>query len=141
METTEKIVESYVRYIKGWATIPNIRCDGQLEIDLIAIDPVNNERYHIESSVSISGGFSKLTAKTFDLDVLKQRTQQASQRRTIGYFRDKIFSSPGVIKRLAEYGFNKGNYTRVIVTWGWTDEAKKEADLAKISLWHFRDIM
>jgi hypothetical protein len=31
METTEKIVEAYVRYVKGWATIRNIRCDGQYE--------------------------------------------------------------------------------------------------------------
>ena len=45
--TTEKIVEAYVRYIKGWATIPNIKCPGQYEIDLIAIDPVNFDRYHI----------------------------------------------------------------------------------------------
>ena len=36
METTEKIVEAYVRYVKRWATIPNIRCDGQYEIDLLA---------------------------------------------------------------------------------------------------------
>jgi hypothetical protein len=34
METTEKIVEAYVRYVKRWATIPNIKCDGQFEIDL-----------------------------------------------------------------------------------------------------------
>ncbi len=33
METTEKIVEAYVRYVKGWATIPNIKCPGQNEID------------------------------------------------------------------------------------------------------------
>ena len=54
METTERVVESYVRYVKGWATIPNIRCPRQLEIDLLAIDPVNGQRYHIETSVSIS---------------------------------------------------------------------------------------
>jgi hypothetical protein len=34
METTEKIVEAYVRYVCGWATIPNIKC-GQYEIDLL----------------------------------------------------------------------------------------------------------
>jgi hypothetical protein len=51
METTEKIVESYVRYVRGWATIPNIKCPGQYEIDLLAIDPVNLDRYHIESGV------------------------------------------------------------------------------------------
>src|SRR5262249_32719706 len=65
METTEKIIECYVRHVLRWATIPNIKCDGQYEIDLIAIDPVNLERYHIESSVSASKGFSRLTAKSF----------------------------------------------------------------------------
>ena len=53
METTEKIVEAYVRYVKGWATIPNIKCPGQCEIDLLAIDPLSLDRYHIESGVSI----------------------------------------------------------------------------------------
>lgn len=53
METTERIVEAYVRYVKGWATIPNLRCEGQKEIDLFAIDPVTDERWHIETSVSI----------------------------------------------------------------------------------------
>jgi len=53
METTEKIVEAYVRYVKGWATIPNIKCPGQYEIDLLAIDPLSLGRYHIESGVSI----------------------------------------------------------------------------------------
>lgn len=49
METTEKIVEAYVRHVKRWATIPNVRCDGQFEIDLLAIDPVTLEPYHIET--------------------------------------------------------------------------------------------
>ena len=65
METTEKIVEAYVRYVKGWATIPNVRCDGQYEIDLLAIDPVSLARYHIETSVSGSQAYSRLTAKAF----------------------------------------------------------------------------
>lgn len=29
MKTTEKIVEAYVRYFKGWATIHDIKCPGQ----------------------------------------------------------------------------------------------------------------
>jgi len=77
-ETTERIVESYVRYVKGWATIPNIKCEGQYEIDLLAIDPVSGDRYHIESGVSVSGGFSRLTGNDFSDDLLKQRTKQAS---------------------------------------------------------------
>jgi len=65
METTEKIVEAYVRYVKGWATIPNIKCPGQYEIDLLAVDPKTGKRAHIESGVSISGGFSSLTTKPY----------------------------------------------------------------------------
>jgi hypothetical protein len=65
METTERVVEAYVRYVKRWATIPNIKCMGQKEIDLFAIDPRTCERYHIETSVSISSGFSALNATPF----------------------------------------------------------------------------
>src|SRR5438874_13037332 len=49
METTEKIVESYCRYVKQWFTIPNIKCRGQYEIDLLAVDttsPKKMGRYH-----------------------------------------------------------------------------------------------
>ena len=86
METTERIVEAYVRYVKGWFTIPNIKCKGQMEIDLLAVDisnPKNISRYHIESGVSISGAYSKLTNKPFSQDDLKERVKQAGQRRTL----------------------------------------------------------
>lgn len=56
METTEKIVEAYVRYVKGYFTLPNIKCAGQMELDLLAVDlsnPEKIERYHIESGVSM----------------------------------------------------------------------------------------
>ena len=141
METTEKIVEAYVRYIKGWATIPNIKCEGQFEIDLLAISPLDGKRYHIESGISVSGGFSRLTGDVFSTDALKQRTKQASQRRTVGYFRDRKFTSPGILQALASYGFNSGNYLRIIVTWGWTAEAKRQADEANIILWDFRNLI
>src|SRR4030042_778865 len=42
---------------------------------------------------------------------------------------------PGVL------GFKVGNYKKVIVTWGWTDEAAKEAEREGIELWDFRDIL
>ena len=43
METTEKIVEAYCRYVKNWFTLPNIKCEGQFEIDLLAIDITSPE--------------------------------------------------------------------------------------------------
>jgi hypothetical protein len=139
METTEKIVESYCRYVKGWLTLPNVKCEGQYEIDLLAIDPKSLERYHIESGVSISGSFSKLTAKPFSRDDLKIRVKQAGQRRTLGYFIDRKFDLPEVRAELKKYGFVRGNYVKVIVTWGWQPDVKALADRKRIQLWDFRE--
>jgi hypothetical protein len=57
METTEKIVESYGRNVKQWFTIPKIKCAGQYEVDLLAVNttsPRRLGRYHIERGASIS---------------------------------------------------------------------------------------
>jgi len=144
METTEKIVESYCRYVKGWFTISNIKCPRQYEIDLLAVDPssdTNVKRYHIECGVSISGAYSKLTGKEFSQERLKKRVEQAGQRRTIGYFIQRKFGLKEVVSELKKYGFKGGNYTKVIVTWGWTKEAKEQADREGIILWDFRKIL
>jgi len=141
METTEKIVEAYCRYIKGWATIPNIKCSGQYEIDLLAVDPRTLDHYHIETGVSISGSFSKLTAKPFSPEDFKVPVKKAVQRRTVGYFAVRKFSPPQVVDKLKEYGFKKGRYSKVIVTWGWKDEAKDQAKKHGIILWDFRELL
>jgi hypothetical protein len=141
METTERIVEAYVRYIKGWATIPNIRCEGQLEIDLLAINLLTLERYHIEIGVSISGTHSKLTDKPFSQENLKKRVEAASQRRTIGYFIERKFGAKSVQETLEGYGFQQGKYGKVIVTWGWTKEAKDRAKAENIELWNFPHLL
>jgi hypothetical protein len=141
METTEKIVEAYVRYVKGWATIPNIRCDGQFEIDLLAIDPRTLERYHIEASVSGSQVYSKLTGNVFDPALLKVRVQKAKMRRTMGYFISHKFGMPAVVAKLSEYGFHPDAHRKIVVTWDWTEDAKAVADEAGIELWDFRKIM
>jgi hypothetical protein len=141
METTEKVVEAYVRYVKHWATIPNIKCSGQFEIDLLAIDPKTGEKYHIESGVNVPGSFSKLTCQPFDEEQLKIRGSQATQRRTLGYFAERKFSAAGVIDTLAKYGFSPGSYKRVIVTWGWKEGVKEKAIALGIELWHFAEIL
>ena len=141
METTERVVEAYVRYIRKWATIPNIKCPEQLEIDLLAIDPLTLDRYHIESGVSVSVAYSKLTTKPYAESLRKQRGKAAGQRRTIGYFIERKFGHPAVLKKLKEYGFTKGNYQKIIVSWGWRDEALEVARQQGIELWDFRELM
>src|SRR4030042_1432949 len=139
METTERIVEAYVRYVRGCATIANIHCDGQHEIDLLAIDPrPRGKRYHIEVGVSISGAYSKLTAQKFSVEALRTRTKQAGQRRTLDYFVHQKFTPPDVVANLRKHGFRDGKYEKVIVSWGWTDGAFEQAKQRGITLWDFR---
>lgn len=144
METTERIVESYCRYVKGWFTISNLKCAGQYEIDLLAIEVTPEariRRYHIESGVSVSGPFSKLTAKPFSQEKLKERLQQSGQRRTVGYFIHRKFGPREVVGEIARFGFKPSHYTKVIVTWGWEEEARVEAERNDIVLWDFRQIL
>jgi hypothetical protein len=144
METTEKIVESYCRYVKQWFTIPNIRCKGQYEVDLLAVDTTSLRklrRFHVECGVSISGSYSKLTDKPFSTEQLKVRIKQAGQRRTLGYFIERKFELPQVLAELRKYGFVPGNYERIIVTWGATPEAEALATKHKVQLWDFRDLL
>jgi hypothetical protein len=144
METTEKIVESYCRYVKQWFTLPNIKCKGQYEVDLLAVDttsPKKLRRYHVECGVSISGSYSKLTDKPFSSEELKIRVKQAGQRRTIGYFIHRKFELPQVVAELQKYGFTPGNYERIIVTWGATPQARALAEKHRVKLWDFRDIL
>lgn len=143
METTEKIVEAYCRYVKNWFTIANIKTKND-EIDILAVDTTQDgkiNRYHIEVSVSISSSFSKLTALEFDPDKYKQRNNQAQQRRTIDYFINNKFEKQITVEKLKLYGFSGNNYRKVIVSWGWTDDAQKVANTKNIYLWDFRDII
>lgn len=141
METTERIVEAYVRYVKGWATIPNLRCEGQKEIDLFAIDPVTDERWHIETSVSISSGFSALTDEPFEPGEHKQRVKAATARRKLGFFLAEKFQPVAVEQRLACLGCAPGKLRRAIVTWEWKQGVKEAAAAAGIELWSLPGVM
>ncbi|MDR3631464.1 MAG: hypothetical protein P4L42_14130 [Desulfocapsaceae bacterium] len=144
METTEKIVEAYVRYVKGCFTLPNIKCGGQFEIDLLAIQQVGKsrlKRYHIESGVSISGQFSRLTNKPYSVETLKIRGKTAEQRRTLGYFVERKFGAQHIQQELEKYGFLPGNYSKVIVSWGWDAGLLEVAQKAGVELWDFKTIL
>ena len=145
MKTTEKIVETYCRYVKQWFTISNIRCSGQYEIDLLAVDTTDKGkglgRYHIECGVSISGSYSTLTANDPSSDMRTDLVQAAGQWRTVGDFIERTFDKAEVQEQLAVYGFMPGNHKRVIVTWGATDDATALALKKDVELWDFRDLL
>jgi hypothetical protein len=141
METTEKIVEAYVRYVKGWATIPNLRCAAQKEIDLFAIDPVTDERWHIETSVSISSGFSKLSNDLYEPGEHKHRVKAAGARRKLGFFMAEKFLPEAVNAKLALYGCKEGGIRRAIVTWDCKDGVIEAAKELGIEVWLLPTLM
>jgi hypothetical protein len=144
METTKKIVEAYCRHVKGWLTLPDIGCNGQLKIGLLAVDTSEAEirRYHIEGVISTSGSFSKLNDKPYSPERYKERVQQAQQRRSVYYFIHRKFgeSQDEVKDKLRQYGFVH-NYQRIIVSWGATEEARTVARDHGILIWDFRTIL
>lgn len=146
METTEKIVETYCNYIKSWFTIPNIKCKGGKEIDLLAleIDPNNNvikKRYHIEISIHKGPGFSKLTAQKYTEGEYRERTKTAIVRRSIWFFINKKFNDKNVKTKLAEYGFKGKNYKKVIVSLGWSNDVVPIAEKEDIELLDFGTVL
>lgn len=141
METTEKIVEAHCRYVRRWATIPNIRCGGQREIDLLAIDLGSSARWHIEVGVSISS-FAALTDGAFNDDTYKNsRVDKAGLSRTLGYFLERKFRPPEVQQALRDHGCDPAAIQRAIVTWGWRDGVQARALAEGVHLWDFRRIL
>lgn len=123
METAEKIVEAYVRYVKRWATIANINCPGQKEVDLLAIDYHAGRRYHIEVNVSITPSFRRW------------RVQDLTS------YLQSHFLDNNVLRGLEEYGFQDDNYTKVLVTWDWEENAEAVAQEMGIEMWRFPKII
>jgi hypothetical protein len=72
---------------------------------------------------------------------LKIRVKAAGQRRTLGYFIQRKFGAEPVLTTLKQYGFLPGEYSRIVVSWGWERGVEDEVLGQGIQLWDFRDIL
>jgi hypothetical protein len=86
-------------------------------------------------------GFSKLTNGTFDWEQMKVRVKAPSQRRTIGFFVKQKFGADGVVQTLHTYGFDPGNYHKIVVTWDCELAARGTAKENGIEVWEFPDLV
>ena len=105
-----------------------------------AIDPVTGDRYHIETTVSISQNYRALTTKEYVDGDHKVRGKAARARRTLGFFLKQKFDAPGVQQTIAQY-CNGGPHRKIIVIWEWNEGVKEAAAAHGIQLWDFRDLM
>lgn len=127
MNAAERIVEAYFRYVRGIFTRTSVRHVGQVELDIIGVDPNKSPPafFHIESSVSISSAYSRITNKPFSPSEAKQRQKMASQRRTAGFFIEKKFFSPEVLATLKQIGCKTQNLKRILVSWEFDNAAQR----------------
>jgi hypothetical protein len=57
LEPEVHIVDRYMQLVKKCFTMTNIMLEGGKEIDLLAVNPISGEKYHIEVRVTIEKGF------------------------------------------------------------------------------------
>jgi hypothetical protein len=146
MDTIARIIESYVREVKRWATIPSVQCSGQRKIDLLAANPRPcgshwKTRFHIENSVHGSHFYSRLSSKPYDGSKMNDTTNKAWRRNTLEHYLHNRFHHPEVLDALLSYGFFGTNYARILVAWGWDDGVTAQAKAHGITLWNLRDMI
>lgn len=130
MNAAERIVEAYFRHILNIFTRTGVRGVGQVELDIVGVDPSKSPPvfFHIESSVSISSGFSKISNKPFDPEMRKQKSRAAQQKTTAGYFIEHKFFSPGVEATLKKVGCDLTHLKRTLVAWEFDEEAQQRLE-------------
>lgn len=141
MNATEQIVKSYFEHINHLFTRSNIKGVGQCELDLIGIKTENGIRYfHIETTVSIADGFSKITNKQYDPEEEKKRVESAKQKKTAGYFIKKKFYSDSVLESYKKIGIDKNNLERIVVAWDFETDAIEALSKRNIQCKRIKDI-
>jgi hypothetical protein len=87
----------------------NIMLEGGKEIDLLAINPISGEKFHIEVRVAIGKGFRLRLVDT-------QTKSGRKHRRGMDTLNEIKFSHPTVVKAVREI-FGSSEYKKVLVVW------------------------
>lgn len=125
MHPNEHLVEQYVRIIKNWFTITNIKFGTNREIDILAID-TSGKVYHIE--VDIHKGGLQWGPCGNDYYSIKEYKNKKFDKETKNFIKEK-------------FGITKTK--DIWVCWGIHPKVKqramKEAKELRIEIWEFKD--
>jgi len=134
MEPEVHIIEKYFQEVLHCFTMTNIKIEGGREIDLLAIDPRCNIRYHVESRVATSSSHGLRMAKSTD--------DGKTDKRAVDYFANNKFNHATVMNNVIDI-FGSSHYVKVLVVWD-VDElsvlerAEKEFS---IKIWFIDDLL
>lgn len=99
----------------------NIRLKGNKEIDILALNPNTNERFHVEARIATTKGFRLGVKETFTKD-------GTGHRDGVGFFKREKFDHPAVIEKIKDV-FGTSEYKKILVVWGVkSNDVFKEAE-------------
>lgn len=149
MNTVEHIVECYFRYCKSCFTMTDVKIIGgnNRQCDLLAIDLVTNNQFHVETSVTHD---LRWLRSEIDLQKLFDKKFLGIPPKREGLRTDHAKGKKYLDEILQTYhrvGFEPKKVRRVFVTWTLRQETNIENFIAsyaaeydlQIEVWRFRD--
>ena len=121
MEPEVHLIEKYFQTVKKCLTMTNIQLKGNKEIDLLAMNPRTDEKFHVESRVTLTG-FKLLKKDTY---VKRGRHKGIPHKRGLDYFEKKKFGDDIIIDGIKGIFGNKP-YKRILVVWDVKDNSVVE---------------
>lgn len=124
-----------MQLVKKCFTMTNVMLEGGKEIDLLAVNPISGEKYHIEVRVAIGGGFRLRMIDT-------QTKSGRKHRRGMDTLNEIKFSHPTVVNAVTEI-LGSSDYRKVLVAWDVEGKSviERAKSLYNIEIWKISDIM
>ena len=135
LEPEVHIIERYMQLVKKCFTMTNVMLEGGKEIDLLVVNPISAEKYHIEVRVAIGKGFRLRLIDT-------QTKNGRKHRRGMDTLNEIKFSHPTVVKAVTEI-FGSSEYRKVLVVWDVEDDrvVEQAKSVYGIEIWKMSDIL
>lgn len=135
MEPEVHIVDRYMQLVKGCFTMTNVALEGGKEIDLLAVNPISGERFHIEARVPTGKGFRLRMKDT-------QTKSGRKHKRGVDTINEIKFAHPTVVNSIKKI-FGSSQYRKVLVVWDIenSDVIKGAKDVYGIEVWRISDII
>ena len=135
MEPEVHIVERYMQLVKRCFTMTNVMLGGGKEIDLLAFNPKNGKRFHIEVRVCIGRGFR--------LRMIDTQTKKGQKHRRGMDTLNEIKFSPQIVINGCREIFGCDEYKRVLVVWDVQEPTviEQAKTLYGIEVWRISEII
>jgi hypothetical protein len=133
VEPEVHIVERYMQLVRKCFTMTNVMLAGNKEIDLLAVNPISREKYHIEVRVTIEKGFR--------IRMVDTQTKKGQKHRRGLDTLNAIKFKP--VEDAVKEIFGDANYKRVLVVWDVEEDSvieKAKSDYG-IEIWKMADII